>query len=288
MSIDPPRPKAPPLNALRAFEAAARLGGFARAADELLVSPGAVSQQVRQLEDWAGVPLFERHAQGVALTEAGRSVQGDLVEAFDALGAIAQKLRARAANRVLIAALPSVAQLWLTPRLGALRKALDGCEISVTALDTPPNLLRDPFSLALYILPRGQGVDLVADALTPVCAPELAPRLRAPEDLRRLPCLTDTAWSEDWAHWWGHMGPGRTFVPMGPSYSLYSMAVQEACAGAGVLMGHTALIQPYLDAGTLVAPLNMPAVDNGLSLSALVPGQGTGSAVLEELARLKG
>jgi hypothetical protein len=75
---------------------------------------------------------------------------------------------------------------------------------------------------------------------------------------------------------------------MGPSFSLYSMPVEEACAKVGVLMGHTALIQPYLDAGSLVAPLDLPAVDSGISLLALVPGMGAGSAVLKEEAWLKG
>lgn len=281
MPVNPPRPKAPPLNALRAFEAAARLGGFARAAEELLVSPGAVSQQVRLLEDWAGLPLFERRAQGVELTEAGRAVHPDLVAAFDAVGRAAQKLRARGSQPLLIAALPSVAQLWLMPRLAKLRRALPGHAISVTALETAPNLLREPFSLALFLLPRGQGAEIVQDALVPVCAPELAIRVRSPDDLMQLPCLTDTSWSADWDLWWRQAGSHQTFVPLGPRYSLYAMAVEDALAGAGILMGHTALLQPHLNAGRLVAPLPIE-VDNGLSLAALVP-PGAASETLAEL-----
>lgn len=270
MPVDPPRPMAPPLNALRAFEAAARLGGFSSAAEELRVSPGAVSQQVRALEKWAGLRLFERRPHGVILTEAGRSVQADLLSAFDALGRAAQKLNARGAKPFLIAALPAVAQLWLTPRLGGLRRVLPGQEISVTALETPPNLLREPFSVALFLVPVGQGEILTIDALVPVCAPQLAEKLQKPEDLLHLPCLTDLSWVGDWDLWWRQVVPGRSFVPLGPRYSLYSMAVEDAKAGAGILMGHRALVEPFLKEGSLVAPLDAE-IDNGLALSALLP-----------------
>ena len=93
MAVKPPRPPSPPLTALRAFEAAARLGGFTRAADELCVTPGAVAQQVKQLEAWAGAPLFERRAHGVVLTEAGKVTLPALTEAFDQMGAALQVLR---------------------------------------------------------------------------------------------------------------------------------------------------------------------------------------------------
>ena len=112
MSISPPRPKGPPLNALRAFEAAARLGGFTPAADELCVTPGAISQHIKSLEDWAGSPLFVRRSQGVSLTELGESVAAEFSTAFDAMGNAVRALRTRAAqSSINIAALPSVAQL---------------------------------------------------------------------------------------------------------------------------------------------------------------------------------
>ena len=285
MSVNPPRPRLPPLNALRAFESAARLGGFSNAAEELSVSPGAISQQVKILEDWAGVSLFDRKAQGVSLSAAGRTVQADLVEAFDKLGGVAQNLKAQSAKRLLIAALPAVAQLWLTPRLGALRAALPNRDISVTALETPPNLLREPFSASLYILPRGQGIELCKDALQPVCSPKLAMALQHPEDLKHLPCLTDTTWADEWQQWWSQAGSGGTFVPQGPRYSLYSMAVAEACAGAGVLMGHMALLEHYLDAGQLVAPLDIP-IDNGLALSAQISSGGQTAELVDQLKQV--
>lgn len=93
MAISPPRPKGPPLNALRAFEAAARLGGFAAAADELCVTSGAIAQHIKSLESWAGADLFERRSQGVRLTALGSAVAAQFSAAFDGLGEAVHSLR---------------------------------------------------------------------------------------------------------------------------------------------------------------------------------------------------
>ncbi|MGJ8616901.1 MAG: LysR family transcriptional regulator, partial [Sulfitobacter sp.] len=139
MPIKPPRPRGPHLNAMRCFEASARLGGFSAAADELSVTPGAVSQQVKALEDWVGVPLFERRSQGVALTSLGIQVADEFMAAFDALGSALHSLRAKAPQtKINIAALPSVAQLWLGPRLPMVRATFPDLSISVTAMENPP------------------------------------------------------------------------------------------------------------------------------------------------------
>ena len=108
--LEPVRPKGPPLNALRAFESAARLGGFAAAASELCVTPGAITQHIKTLEAWVGAPLFKRHSKGVVLTTLGESTFNEFVQAFDQLGSAVQNLRSRAApDTVRIAALPSIA-----------------------------------------------------------------------------------------------------------------------------------------------------------------------------------
>ena len=252
MSVKPPRPKGPPLNALRAFEAAARLGGFAKAADELCVTPGAVAQQVKQLEDWAGAPLFERLAQGVELSRVGREVLPALEIAFDALGGAVGTLRAAARpERIHVAALPAVAQLWLAPRMGAIRAALPGLEISVTALEQPPNLARDPFDVTVFY-GKGAGQRIARDEIFPVCAPEIAARLDRVEALADVPCLADAVWAQDWEVWLKAVG--AQVAVSGPAYSLYALAVEEAVQGAGVLMGHGALVARHLDSGALVAP----------------------------------
>lgn len=267
MSVKPPRPMGPPLNALRAFEAAARLGGFSRAAEELCVTPGAVAQQIKQLEDWAGAPFFDRQAQGVQLNALGRQLLPMAERAFDQIADLAQGIRVAASpNRIHIAALPAVAQLWLSPRLPALRQKMPELEISVTALEEPPNLEREPYDLSVFYMPDGKGQALVADQIQPVCAPSLAAQLQRPEDLSSCLCLVDSVWANDWSHWLKE-GAGLPELSLrGPTYSLYSLAVQEAVNGAGVLMGHESLIAPLLKAGRLVAPFKRP-VATGLALS---------------------
>jgi LysR family glycine cleavage system transcriptional activator len=252
MPVKPPLPRLPSLNALRAFEAAARLGGFAAAAEELAVTPGAVAALVRQLEDDLGAPLFERRAQGVRLTALGTRSRPGFVAAFDALGqAVRQARRDAAPARVHVAALPALAQLWLVPRLPALRARLPEVEVSVTALEVPPNLKRAAFDLCLFY--GEEGPVLARDALLPVCAPSLAEGLRL-ETLRDAVCLTDTAWQGDWAIWAAAAVPGQAFAPRGPQFSLYALAVEAAVQGAGVLMAHRALVAGHLARGTLVAP----------------------------------
>ncbi|NEX47450.1 LysR family transcriptional regulator [Pseudotabrizicola algicola] len=252
MAVSPPRLPDLPLNALRAFEAAARLGGFAAAAAELGVTPGAVTAHVKQLEAVLGAALFVRGPRGVELTPLGARVLPDLTAAFDALAHAGQRLRAEARPRqVHIATLPAIAQLWLSPRLPALRAAWPEIAISITAMEAPPNLKRAGFDLCLFPSAE-QGFVLAEDWLFPVCAPGMAARLRRVEDLAEVPCLTDASWREDWALWLA--GQGVAVVPRGPVFSLYALALEEAVNGGGVLMGHSALVERHLAEGRLVRP----------------------------------
>ncbi|MGB3278393.1 MAG: LysR family transcriptional regulator [Pseudorhodobacter sp.] len=254
MAVAPPKPKVPPLTALRAFEAAARLGGFAAAAVELGVTPGAITAHIKALEEDLGATLFERHAKGVRLTALAERVLPEMSAGFDALGQAVQTLRAEAAPLVVhIAALPAVAQLWLSPRLPALRAAAPEISVSITAMEEPPNLKRAAFDLCLFY-GDGPGEVVAEDVIFPVCAPALADRLQTSADLRELPCLSDAVWASDWALWAKAAGLAG-FVPRGPVFSLYALAVEEAAHGAGVLMGHEALVSGHLAQGRLVAPL---------------------------------
>lgn len=256
MPVAPPRPKQLPLTALRAFETAARLGGFSAAALELGVSPGAVSAHVKTLEDSLRAPLFNRNAKGVELTALGARVLPEFTSAFDQMGHAMQLLRSEAAPQVVhIAALPALAQFWLSPRLPALRATAPDIEISITALETPPNLKRAPYDLCLfYGAELGDEVD--QDEIFPVCAPSLAARLNQISDLQDVPCLSDSTWSTDWVDWLGAAAPEIGITPRGPSFSLYALAVEETINGAGVLMGHRALLERQLSNGQLVAPFD--------------------------------
>ena len=135
MAVSPPRPKSFAMTALRAFEASARLGGFSAAAQELGVTPGAISAQIKSLEAELGAPLFQRSAKGVVLTPLGAQSLPAFGQAFDQLGQAVQQMRDAAAPRVVhIATLPAIAQFWLSPRLPRLRTEMPGTEISITAL----------------------------------------------------------------------------------------------------------------------------------------------------------
>ncbi|MCP5076347.1 MAG: LysR family transcriptional regulator [Rhodobacteraceae bacterium] len=261
MPVTPPRPKGPPLNPLRAFEAAARLGGFRLAASELNVTPGAVAQHVKFLEAWCDGLLFERQATGVQLTPLGQSVLPEFIAAFDALAAASQALRTNASpTRINIAALPSIAQLWLAPRLPKIRQVLPGISVSVTAMETPPNLAREPFDLSIFFAPDVQSdaaLQLASDELTPVCSPEMADQISSLGDLANLPCLSDQMWPNDWSNWLHQADPELSLSLSGPSYSLYSLAVEEALNCAGVLMGHMSLVKRFLETGDLVAPFSL-------------------------------
>lgn len=269
MPVKPPRARLPSLNALRAFEAAARCESFVKAAEELGVTAGAVTQQIRQLEAWLGFALFRRLAQGVELTSGAREALPKLTRGFDVLGQAVQDLRAGHEGRALtIAALPCIAQLWLSPRLSALQAAFPGLQISVSAMEQPPDPRREPHDLSLFYLASDaappDALALTPDSLLPVCAPALAARLRTPEDLRSVSLLHDAVWRSDWQRWLAFVGiPVKVDPARGPSFSLYSLALDAALAGSGVLMGRLSLIEPHLRDGRLVAPFEerMPTGD---------------------------
>ncbi len=274
MAVSPLRPQGPPLNALRAFETAARLGGFAAAAEELCVTPGAVAQHVKTLESWADALLFERRSQGVRLTAIGEHVLADFVSAFDQLGMAIQKLRTSAAPKdVRIAALPSIAQLWLSARLPAIRSAaLPGVTVSVTAMERPPNLGREPFDLSIFFEDNpiaSSSVELCPDVIFPVCAPVIGSRLKSSADLADETYLNDLSWPNDWNIWISSALPDARLDPRGPVFSLYSLAVEEALNGAGVLIGHESLVSSHLESGALVVPFEYRVtLPRALSLTA--------------------
>ncbi|GHC53696.1 LysR family transcriptional regulator [Neogemmobacter tilapiae] len=252
MPVSPPIPKLPPLRALRAFESAGRLGSFAAAASELGVTPGAVTALIKGLEADLGAPLFTRQPRGVELTALGAETLAAFTAAFDALGLATRALWSSAAPRAVhIATLPAIAQLWLSPRLPALRSLAPDIAISITAMEAPPNLKRSPHDLCLFFS-DGPGQVIASDVIYPVCAPSLAPRLQSPDDLAHVPCLTDSAWDQDWPRWLA--AANTRITPRGPIFSLYALALEEALNGAGVLIGHHPLVAPHLESGRLVAP----------------------------------
>ncbi|WP_164712178.1 LysR family transcriptional regulator [Methylobacterium currus] len=256
--MDPAGRAAPPsLNALRAFEAAARHGGYVAAAEELHVTPAAIGAQVKGLEAWLGRPLFHRRPNGLCLTQEGRAVLPSLTMAFDALNHAVRVMRGVGRPRSLtLAALPCIAQLWLAPRLPALQATFD-LDVAILTRDDPPDYLRERVDLGLYFgeAPAGcASVVLAPDDLFPVCAPALAAALRHPRDLSGTTLLHDSVWREDWPRWLGRHGAGALRPAREAAFSLYGIALDAALAGHGVLIGHSALVGEALAAGRLVAP----------------------------------
>ncbi len=253
MAIAPKRPKGPPLNAMRAFEAAARHVSFVAAADELNVTPGAISQHVKTLEGWAGTPLFRRNAQGVAMTSAGAELLPKFTAAFDELANATHALRnLKPETDFHIAALPSLAQLWLPKRLAEIRTRFPHINFSVTAMENPPSLSRELFDLSIFIglpNPAQNQICVCPDEIVPVCAPSY---LRNFTDFDTSALLQDQFWIDDWRLWSDTVGTPIRNPQRGAQFSLYSLAVEETKAGAGMLIGHLALIEDAIADGALV------------------------------------
>jgi LysR family glycine cleavage system transcriptional activator len=245
------------LNGIKAFEAAARGGSFAAAGAELNVSAAAVSRLVHLLEDRLGVALFERKANRLALTAAGRAYQSGLTPIFDALASLTAQVSAPTNRRVLTLGVgPTFAMRWLIPRLVDFRKEQPDIEVRITTGGAAAPF-GDDWSCGIK-LGDGAWPGLVAEPLfaadlLPVCAPKFAASVRRPADLR-APSLLRVAHSpEDWPSWLKAAGVPR-LAARGPEFQFYGQALQAAVDGLGIAMG----IRPYIDddlaAGRLVAP----------------------------------
>jgi LysR family glycine cleavage system transcriptional activator len=245
------------LNGIKAFEAAARSGSFAAAGSELNVSPAAVSRMVHLLEQRLGVALFERKANRLLMTAAGRAYQSGLTPIFDALASLTAQVTAPSSVRVLtIGVGPTFAMKWLIPRLADFRKQAPDIEVRITTGGAAAPF-GDDWSCGIK-LGDGEWPGLVAEPLfaadlLPVCAPRLAAPLKRPGDLKGSALLRVAHSPGDWPLWLKTAGVAR-ITARGPELQFYGQALQAAIDGLGIAMG----IRPYIDddlaAGRLVAP----------------------------------
>jgi LysR family glycine cleavage system transcriptional activator len=245
------------LNGIKAFEAAARSGSFAGAGAELNVSAAAVSRMVHLLEQRLGVELFERKANRLVMTAAGRAYQNGLTPIFDALASLTAQVTAPSSQRVLTLGVgPTFAMRWLIPRLADFQKEEPDIEVRITTGGAAAPF-GDDWSCGIK-LGDGAWPDLVAEPLfaadlLPVCAPRLAAQLKRASDLRGPNLLRVAHAAEDWPLWLKAAGVARVSA-RGPEFEFYGQAQQAAADGLGVAMG----IRPYIDddlaAGRLVAP----------------------------------
>ena len=268
------RRRLPPLNALRAFETAARHMNFSRAADELSVTPGAVSQQIQNLEDYVGAPLFKRTPKGLLLTDAAQTALPALREAFDRLGEAASLLTAAVdGRRVTVSAAPSFAAKWLVPRLGRFEAAHPEVDVWLSAGMELVDFASGEVDVAIrYGSGRYPGLEvqrLMSETVIPVASPELlAERARdSPEDLAHHVLLHDGSPDADescpdWQMWLTARGIRGVDGARGPRFNQSSLVIEAAMNGRGVALAKRALAQADIDAGRLIAPLQIAtAVD---------------------------
>lgn len=262
------RRRLPPLSALRAFEAAARLGSFKRAAAELGVTPTAISHQVRSLEDHVGMPMFERQVRKVVLTDAGAQLFPVLRDGFDAFEAAVSRLtQTRKRAKVTISATSAFTAKWLLPRTAHFRGLHPEIDLYLHASDDAVDLDRDGVDLAIRYgsgpYPGLSAEPMFTDRYAPVANPVL--EVRSPKDLERVP-LIHFRWrrpnpsNPTWEAWFEQAG--RTgFEGLGHlRLSDEGHALQAAVAGQGIALLSLALVEHELAEGQLVQPFG-PALD---------------------------
>lgn len=258
----------PNLDWLRVFAVTAETESFALAAQQLGVTPGAVSQRIKSLEGFLGVGLFERHAQGVRLTEAGRRYARRAAQPLEQLAQATREIvSAKDARALRVTILPALAQLWLGPRLAAFHQLNTGAAVEIWADATLIDMRTANFDVAIrYGRPPFPGCDhrpILLDELVPVASPDLIAASTA--DPRGLPMgaplLLDTYWTSDFDDWLARTGQSAPADLSVQTFSLYSMVVDAALAGQGFMIGHTALVCDLIAQGRLraLSPKRAPA-----------------------------
>ena len=251
----------PSLNALKAFEAAARHGSFTRAAEELCVTQGAVSHQVKALEGEFGLMLFRRERQRLVITEAGRTYLETVRDAFDRLAAGTERLLQReGTGNLTVSTSPNFAAKWLVHRLARFAEAHPGIELRIGATMQHVDFARDDVELAIR---HGDGdwpglhvTRLCVERLFPVCSPALLrgrKGLRSPGDLARhtLLHLNDR---QDWAKWFEAACIDGIDLTRGPVVNQANLEIEAAIDGQGVALARTALVAWDLLTGRLACP----------------------------------
>jgi LysR family glycine cleavage system transcriptional activator len=266
-----PRDLLPSMAALTAFESAARHLSFSRAADELHLTQGAVSRQIRQLEDNLGLELFERINQRVHLTDAGRAYLIDVNRILGDLSAATVEVMASAgrADVLSLGVLSTFAARWLVPRLPAFLADHPGATVNLSVRNDPFAFADDPLDAAIHY---GEGTwpgavceHLCVEESYPVASPAFRDRhrLATPEDLAAAPLLHQSSRPAAWRDWFAGAGLTGVAAFRGPRFDEFAMIAQGAAAGLGAAMMPLFLIERELAAGDLVVlfpePLNTGA-----------------------------
>jgi len=285
----------PPLNALRAFEAAARHSSFKHAADELGVTHGAISRHVRLLEDWLGPPaLFLRLNRRVELTAKGAALLAETAGALDRLSAATARHLGQSGKpspQILrVNAFSTFSLRWLLPRLGQFRDRCRDVEVRLSTSNDPLDSLKEPYDVVI----RG-GPDtfygytsrlFLVERRLPVCSPALLNRLpiTSVEDLSRHTLLHTSKLPRIWHEWFAVAGsryvePASTLV-----FDHFYLSIQAAVDGLGVAMGPSVLVREELENGRLIAPFEEISLPTK-NYHAYIPENGAGDPVIQAFCR---
>ena len=254
----------PPLTTLRSFEASARLLSFSKAADELHVTPGAVSRAVRHLEDHLGVRLYKRSVRAVNLTATGAAYAASVRDVLGRLATATAVIMDQQSMGVLnISTLDSFAAKWLIPRLFRFRQAHGDIDVRLATSVKLADFVNDGIDIAIrYGSGRYPGVKaelLMREEVFPVCSPMLvkgAHPLKSAADLKHHTLIHD-AFEIDWAMWLKTAGVEGVDPYRGPRFESSDHAVQAAIQGEGVVLGRSALVADDLKAGRLIKPFSV-------------------------------
>jgi DNA-binding transcriptional LysR family regulator len=254
----------PSLNALRAFEATARLGSVSRAAEELHVTHGAISRQVRVLEEALDQPLFARHGRGIALTAAGEQLRDRVAGAFDQLrDGWAELRRGRAEGPFVLGCASSLLARWVIPRLDRLERDLPALKLHLSPEEDPlaPQHAELDAALALRAAPWPTGWnvhELAPERIGPVVSPRYAnvERLLKGDEsaLRDEPLLHTTSRPQAWPEWAQLSGMSMASFHYGQGFTRLFYMLEAAVAGLGVAIAPAQLVQDDVNAGRLLAP----------------------------------
>jgi LysR family glycine cleavage system transcriptional activator len=264
----------PPLSALRAFEAAARHTSFSKAADELHVTPAAISHQIHALEEDLGVRLFHRMNRSIELTASARILLPGLSEAFSGIQSSVRRLRAHNDTGTLtVTASPSIAGKWLVLRLHRFQEQHPEVDVRISATDEVVDLTRGDFDIAIrYGRGKYPGLEvelLFTNEVFPACSPQLltaGPPLRAPDDLSRHTLIHDQAEARDpllptWPMWLKAAGVKNVPAAAGLTFNSMSLALDAAVAGQGVVLAYSNIAAADLAAGRLVRLFSLSLPD---------------------------
>ncbi len=268
-------PRLPPLGALRTFEAAGRHANFVRAAEELNITPAAVSQQVRALEEHLGIRLFTRRARGVDLTAAGAEYARELAAILEQLALATERARRTdEPGRLTIATTPSFAARWLMPRLTRFLERHPDLDVRLSTSNALADFVSQDIDVAVrYGTGRWPGLEaqwLLTAELFPVCSPsyrQSSRPLRAAAELKPRSLLRLAL--DEWPKWLEAAGLADLRAA-GPQFSDIGLLTQAAVAGQGIALGQSVIVADELAAGRLIEPFDL-RIPSGMSYYLVAP-----------------